>query len=171
MVDTKKLLKVPCGHDFCFPCSRRMATTALDNLELFPARCCTREIPPKSIVAAMSSRNRKRYMYRWEEHKTSPIERLYCPRASCGQWIPFRSPGSRLGHIVCPYCRAKICPNCRDFHHFGWSCSHSPEIRAVLELARENNWQRCSNCLYLVEKVDGCNHIVCRCGSQFWYVC
>jgi hypothetical protein len=27
-----------------------------------------------------------------------------------------------------------------------------------------------SNCLYLVEKVDGCNHIVCRCGHRFWYV-
>lgn len=39
-----------------------------------------------------------------------------------------------------------------------------------MELAKENNWQRCSSCLYVVEKVDGCNHMVCRCGNQFWYV-
>ena len=31
--------------------------------------------------------------------------------------------------------------------------------------------QRCSRCKYWVEKNDGCNHMTCRCGYEFCYIC
>lgn len=169
-VPTSKLLTAPCEHQFCPSCLRRMSSTALNSPEMFPAKCCFQEIPAKSLMEVMSSRNKKRYIIRWEENSIPAIERLYCPRARCGRWIPPKCSEARLGYCVCPHCRAKVCSKCGDLFHLGWSCSHDSETKATLELAKENNWQRCSNCLYLVEKVDGCNHIICRCGHQFWYV-
>lgn len=160
----------PCGHKYCTHCMRRMATIVLDNPEMFPAKCCSKEIPPKAIVSAINSRNKKRYIVLWEEQKLTPLERLYCPQAACRRWIPPRSPGSRLGYVVCPHCRTKVCPSCREFFHIGWSCSHDHEMKRVLQMAKDNNWQRCPHCLHLVEKVDGCNHMRCRCGRQFWWV-
>ncbi|CAG8143619.1 unnamed protein product [Penicillium nalgiovense] len=148
-----------------------MSSTALKNPDMFPAKCCFQEIPTKALVEVMSPRNRKRYILRWEENNIPPLERLYCPRATCSRWIPPKSTETRLGYRVCPHCRAKVCSKCGDLFHLGWSCSKDSEIKAMLQLAKDNNWQRCSNCLYLVEKVDGCNHIVCRCGHRFCYLC
>ncbi|KAJ5400569.1 hypothetical protein N7465_011058 [Penicillium sp. CMV-2018d] len=167
-VPTSKLLTAPCGHQYCPSCLRRMSSTALSSPEMFPAKCCFQEIPAKALMEVMSPRNKKRYIVRWEENSIPPLERLYCPRERCGRWIPPKSSEARLGYCVCPNCRAKVCSKCGDLFHLAWSCSHDPETKATLELAKENNWQRCSNCLYLVEKVDGCNQIICSylCGQR-----
>ncbi|KAJ5977303.1 hypothetical protein N7501_000645 [Penicillium viridicatum] len=170
-VPTSRLLTAPCGHKYCPSCLRRMSSTALNSPEMFPAKCCFQEIPAKALMEVMSPRNKKRYIIRWEENSIPPLERLYCPRERCGRWIPPKSSEARLGYCVCPNCRAKVCSKCGDLFHLAWSCSHDPETKATLELAKENNWQRCSNCLYLVEKVDGCNQIICRCGHRFCYLC
>ncbi|KAJ5617626.1 hypothetical protein N7537_002740 [Penicillium hordei] len=170
-VPTSKLLTAPCEHQYCPPCLRRMSSIALNSLEMFPAKCCSQEIPAKALMEVMSSRNKKLYIIRWEENSISPLERLYCSRERCGRWIPRESSKVRLGYCVCPHCRAKVCSKCGDLFHLAWSCSHDSETKATLELAKENNWQRCPNCLYLVEKVDGCNHIICRCGHTFCYLC
>jgi E3 ubiquitin-protein ligase RNF144 len=147
-----------------------MASTTLENPEQFPAKCCMKEIPLEMIISVMSSRNQKRYIAQSQEQAILPQERLYCPRATCGKWIHPKKKGSRPGTQVCPYCRAKVCSNCRDFAHSPWPCSEDENVRAVLRMAKENKWQRCARCHFVVEKVDGCNHISCLCGNQFWYV-
>lgn len=39
------------------------------------------------------------------------------------------------------------------------------------QLAEEEGWKRCYNCNALVEHKDACQHMTCRCGAQFCYVC
>ena len=38
-------------------------------------------------------------------------------------------------------------------------------------LAEEEGWKRCFNCQALVEHREACQHMTCRCGTQFCYVC
>lgn len=38
-------------------------------------------------------------------------------------------------------------------------------------LAEEEGWKRCSQCRALVEHREACQHMTCRCGYQFCYVC
>lgn len=38
-------------------------------------------------------------------------------------------------------------------------------------LAEEEGWKRCFVCHALVEHRDACQHMTCRCGAQFCYVC
>jgi hypothetical protein len=38
-------------------------------------------------------------------------------------------------------------------------------------LAEEEGWKRCSKCRALVEHREACQHMTCRCGYQFCYVC
>ncbi|KAG9003806.1 hypothetical protein FRB93_010822 [Tulasnella sp. JGI-2019a] len=46
-----------------------------------------------------------------------------------------------------------------------------PEDRAVLELARAQQWRRCPSCRVIVELTQGCNHITCTCRSEFCFRC
>lgn len=41
----------------------------------------------------------------------------------------------------------------------------------TMQLAKENNWKKCPNCKVYVEKIQGCSHINCVCGSQFCHSC
>lgn len=33
------------------------------------------------------------------------------------------------------------------------------------------HYRQCKSCKFVIEKNQGCNHMVCRCGNQFCYVC
>lgn len=37
----------------------------------------------------------------------------------------------------------------------------------------QNNlhYRQCSNCKFVVERTEGCNHMTCRCKHQFCYIC
>jgi len=118
----------------------------------------------------MDPRDKKRYIAMWEEQEIPPADRWYCPRTTCGRWIHPKYLGQERRYQVCPYCSAKICLTCRDFTHGGMQCSIDEGLKAVLELAKKNEWQRCYYCHALVEKLVGCKHITCRCGREFWYV-
>lgn len=39
------------------------------------------------------------------------------------------------------------------------------------ELAKEKEWQTCSKCRRIVERIDGCLHMTCLCGFEFCYRC
>lgn len=167
---TRKLLAAPCGHRYCPLCLRQLASTALENLEYFPAKCCRKEIPLEEVLSVMNCQNEKRYIEQWEEQAVLPQERVYCPRANCGRWINPKYQGKRPGTHVCPHCKTRICPRCRKLAHGQGQCLEDEDTRAVLRLAKKNMWQRCNRCHFVVDKIEGCNHIVCRCGHEFWYV-
>ncbi|GLC42593.1 hypothetical protein PLESTM_001354300 [Pleodorina starrii] len=83
--------------------------------------------------------------------------------------------------VTCPACRAAFCPRCLiPGWHKGFSCAafqalppqeRNPDTAAVLRLSAQRSWQRCPVCRALVERSGGCNHIRCRCGTQFCYAC
>ncbi|CAL5979158.1 Conserved_hypothetical protein [Hexamita inflata] len=59
----------------------------------------------------------------------------------------------------CATCNHKWCSDCGDWHKPGKTCDQL------------GNMQRCPNCKILFEKDGGCNHITCKCGAHWCYVC
>uniref|UniRef100_A0A0A0KUV8 IBR domain-containing protein n=1 Tax=Cucumis sativus TaxID=3659 RepID=A0A0A0KUV8_CUCSA len=45
------------------------------------------------------------------------------------------------------------------------------EASGIMKLAEEMKWKRCPDCKNLVERIGGCSHIICICGSHFCYTC
>ncbi|KAI9251436.1 hypothetical protein BDA99DRAFT_575161 [Phascolomyces articulosus] len=41
----------------------------------------------------------------------------------------------------------------------------------IVKMALKNNWTRCPQCKYLVQRTRGCNHMSCPCGATFCYRC
>lgn len=46
-----------------------------------------------------------------------------------------------------------------------------PDLQRTQELAEEEGWKRCHQCHAFVEHREACQHMTCRCGAEFCYVC
>ena len=81
----------------------------------------------------------------------------HCPGAGCGYVLRARAAdlaGNKFG--PCPRCKGTFCMECKEKWHEG-SCE---EAAAGLP----SNLKKCPKCGHYVEKAEGCNAIVCRCG-------
>lgn len=75
--------------------------------------------------------------------------------------------------IACPKCEVEICSNCRDFAHPDSTC-RSLEFgidKETAELLKSWGYKRCPKCGNGVKRMFGCNHMECRCGAHFCWVC
>ncbi|KAJ3994630.1 hypothetical protein F5050DRAFT_450511 [Lentinula boryana] len=124
------------------------------------------------------------------ELKVSPEDRVYCPYPRCseflGSWASLKSiygvletPFQNSSHpapprILCTACLEYLCVLCKGPAHVHLTCPVIDEQLAddkLRDLAREKKWQTCPKCKAIIELTQGCNHIVCRCGSEFCYTC
>lgn len=62
--------------------------------------------------------------------------------------------------IKCPHCNFILCGNCRTWHSMDQPCVE--DLEGV---------KRCPRCRCPVFKTAGCNHMTCRCGCHWCYVC
>lgn len=84
--------------------------------------------------------------------------------------------GARFG---CPCCSVDYCIVCRLPWHAGERCSGppdgpgggGPEDHKFLRHAGRQGLRRCPKCRFWVEKSEGCNAVLCRCGTTFCWRC
>ncbi|KAF5649514.1 e3 ubiquitin ligase ARI10 [Fusarium tjaetaba] len=165
------LQELICGHVYCRPCLIHIFKTSLLFASHFPARCCYEEIPLEAIEAHMHQSDVQRYREKLLEHRT--INRTYCSNRQCLEFIPPNniSDGGEpcYGHEAeCPACKEVTCTKCKDKRHTG-ACEKKADMDQTLDLAQSEGWKRCSRCGHLIEKIDGCYHIICHCGYEFCY--
>ncbi|KAL7284060.1 hypothetical protein ACG7TL_001337 [Trametes sanguinea] len=60
--------------------------------------------------------------------------------------------------------------NCEEYQALPLD-DRSPEDQDALRLIKAENWRRCPNCSFIVELTHGCNHITCRCKTEFCFKC
>ncbi|CAN6559751.1 unnamed protein product [Malus baccata var. baccata] len=80
----------------------------------------------------------------------------------------------------CPNCKRCFCAQCLAPWHVGIDCTEFQKLNKdereaedimLRNLVQKKNWRRCPNCRFYVERMEGCNLMVCRCGSYFCYRC
>nr|XP_009783099.1 PREDICTED: protein ariadne-1-like [Nicotiana sylvestris] len=119
---------------------------------------------------------------RWEEGLTEsaiPIgEKLYCPYERCSKLLIYDHGKKMLHECICPWCQKLFCAQCRVPWHSGRDCykfqkeeKDREDDQKVKLLAENKKWINCPSCKSLVEKVDGCKHMTCRCKMEFCYKC
>lgn len=74
-------------------------------------------------------------------------------------------PGAVM--VTCVTCRTHYCIKCGNKNHSGRPC---PPPLKTLEWVTKNT-KECSKCRSPIEKNDGCNHMTCRCGYEFCWLC
>ncbi|RYP17646.1 hypothetical protein DL767_009972 [Monosporascus sp. MG133] len=171
-----ELARAPCRHEYCRGCLSRLFEGATVDETLFPPRCCRQPIPLHQNLVFLDADVAQRFRRKAVEFSTP--NRTYCHNGRCRAFGPparyVRDDGDEGGTAVaacCGECGARTCTECKAAAHGGGDCPNDVQLQQVIQLAREQGWQRCQNCWGMVELNMGCNHMTCRCGFQFCYVC
>ncbi|KAK5987577.1 putative E3 ubiquitin-protein ligase ARI9-like protein [Cladobotryum mycophilum] len=165
----KEMVKVPC-HSYCRDCFVRLISTVVQNEQQWPPKCCLNQIPFQTILNNVPEKLKKTFHDRSSEWEVPVSERIYCHRPKCGVWVEPRriDLGKRLGrcernHLTCTICRGQA--------HGDEECPQDQDLKMTNLLAEEEGWKHCYACNALVEHKEACQHMTCRCGAQFCYVC
>ncbi|GAB2245925.1 hypothetical protein Droror1_Dr00001418 [Drosera rotundifolia] len=171
-----------CTHSYCFDCVRSYVGAKLEdgvsNVKcpepgcdgtLDPEHC--RDILPKDMYV------------KWGkslcESGILASEKFYCPFKNCSAMM-IGDGSEGLTNSECPECKRLFCVRCKVMWHEGMECGEYQKLKknekcveAIMfkKLADNKKWKRCPACKMYVERIDGCNYILCRCGVSFCYSC
>ncbi|KAF5125937.1 putative E3 ubiquitin-protein ligase rbrA [Metarhizium anisopliae] len=168
-IPVKDAVRVQC-HSYCKDCFVRLVTAATQNEQQWPPKCCLNQIPFRLVLKHIPDDLKKTFQVRASEWELPMGERVYCSQPECGIWI--RPKNIRLnkrqgkcerGHLTCTICRGPS--------HGNEDCPQDYDMNLTNILAEEEGWKRCFNCHALVEHGEACQHMTCRCGTEFCYVC
>jgi hypothetical protein len=171
-----------CGHSYCSGCLKHFLTSAVDN-KTFPLICVGNEATCNIPVAipfirrflpaqTFSNLVEAAFHAYLEQHQR---ELKYCTTPDCKQIYRRRTDKTAL---QCPACFSTICPSCDEEAHAGMTCQEqrihrNPALQERLneELAASSGYKRCPSCRAMIEKIEGCNHMTCRCGAHICWQC
>ncbi|KAI5782692.1 hypothetical protein EDC01DRAFT_619065 [Geopyxis carbonaria] len=160
-------VSAPCGDTYCHACLKVVFLSVMKDEGLFPPRCCRKEIPLFSVAPFLSAAETTAFKAKKEE--LSSAYRVYCSDPACSSFIGPKNIDD--GCARCPKCAELTCQSCKQAYHGKTDCANDEELLRTLETAAKQGWQRCTNCLAVVELTDGCRHITCKCTFQFCYRC
>ena len=148
----------------------RLVTAATQHEAQWPPKCCLNQIPFRLIVRHIPDDLKVTFQERSLEWELPVDERVYCSQPECGVWIRpkqiklnKRQGRCERGHFTCTICRGPL--------HGDDDCPQDYEMTLTNILAEQEGWKRCFNCHAMVEHREACEHMTCRCGSEFCYVC
>ncbi|KAJ2936675.1 hypothetical protein H1R20_g413, partial [Candolleomyces eurysporus] len=171
-----------CGHSYCEPCLRHYLTSAATSNK-FPLVCMGDEAScnkPISIPIIQRYLTKQRFNHLIDVVfssyiQSNPQKFKYCTTPDCTQ-IYQCDTGNQFHK--CPSCFSEICSSCNEEAHEGMTCEErriqsnpAEQERLTEEWAQSNNIKRCPSCNVLTEKTEGCNHMACRCGAHFCWIC
>lgn len=151
-----QLIGLRCGSLYCKDCLTKVFENAMKDETAYPPSCCGgEEIPIKLATKHLPKSLITRFKARKLELTTR--NKTYCYQPICSAFIAPHSIHN--GQAICQTCRSVTCNKCRKRFHFG-PCVQTEDEAAFFELIRSTRWKRCPACRRMVEKNDGCNHIV-----------
>lgn len=131
----------------------RLVSDSTVDESLFPPRCCGQEMPMSLLRPYMTAELTAEFELKAIEFGTP--YRTYC--YVCGIFI---NPDGIQGHQAhCTVCNLDTCILCNGRSH-DEDCPKDPALEAALQLAQEKGWQRCMSCQTMIERREGCNHMM-----------
>jgi hypothetical protein len=171
-----------CKQSTCHDCMRNQILQSGRDLSTFPPKCShcksqfTEEITQNYLAqpqyADVLAKLQSAYIH--EAVKCLRGKRYDCPHPKCGQPLFIEDDDLKEDTpYVCNHCDRMLCPTCRSSWHPGVTCVENQQKAPdeLKKLAQEKAWKNCPACNILIEKTRDCNHMICRCGQHFCYLC
>lgn len=172
-----------CGHLFCRMCLVEQCESTIRNRGDFPT-CCTHSGCGEPILLvdlkSLLSSEKLEELFRASLGAfvaSSEGKYRFCPSPDCPSIYRVASPEAAGEPFVCGACYAETCTRCHLEYHPYISCERYKEFKedpdsSLKEWCKgKEHVKTCPVCGYTIEKVDGCNHIECKCGKHVCWVC
>ncbi|TFK19191.1 hypothetical protein FA15DRAFT_221399 [Coprinopsis marcescibilis] len=178
-----EVLETTCEHYWCPACLADLIQVYLRDESLHPIRCCQKPVSTTHLGFYVKNPSLvNSFEVKRREYEVPAQDRVYCSKPTCSTFLgsaedhKSRPPSTLLfsdtpAVATCESCNAQTCVGCRKPRHPNDSCSQNDAIEEVRVLAKESGWQTCPRCSAIVELHHGCNHMTCRCRTQFCYAC
>lgn len=172
---------LPCDHGLCLSCLQSFLLNATQNPQArFPTVCpqpgCRTPIPTESAEWVLDRETLEIWYRKLAEIHVA--NKVCCPLPECRSIVDLDDRDGTA--VTCPECRNSFCASCAVPFHRGLTCEQyreqtqggqTEEDRAMLQLVQDRHWRHCPSCRFVIEKQQGCNHMVCHCGQSFCYAC
>ncbi|KAL5198889.1 hypothetical protein ABZP36_002401 [Zizania latifolia] len=172
-----------CGHMFCLACLVDQCESAMRSQDGFPL-CCLRNGCRKQLLVvdlrSLLSSDKLEELFRASLRAfvaSNPGIYRFCPTPDCPSIYQVTTADTESKPFVCGACSVEICTKCHLEYHPFISCEaykgYKEDPDATLREWREGkeNVKVCPSCGFTIEKVDGCNHVECKCGSHICWSC
>ncbi|KAI5921257.1 hypothetical protein F4810DRAFT_372432 [Camillea tinctor] len=183
-------IRTSCGHVYCLDCFENLCMSA--TRQDTPVRiCCAGDGSTCSTILGLPELQAHLSSTAFEELleqsfasyvRQHPQQLRYCPSADCD--AVYRAapdaaadadPAPNREH-TCPRCLATVCTACHEQHDRALSCAEHRDRAtgrwaAFLRFKKEVGIKDCPRCGTPIEKTDGCDHVLCRCGAHVCWVC
>jgi hypothetical protein len=182
-------VRTPCGHVYCADCLESSCTLAQPSASpsapglriecLGLAHRCETPLPLAFIQDHLSAATFASVLERsFSSYVQRNLARLrYCPHPRCGHVLRL-VPEQDAAPARCANCLGVRCSGCATANgHDAFSCADWRAAQAGTDLATRNLELRlgvkmCPCCGIRIEKIDGCNHVMCTaCGTHMCWVC
>jgi len=162
-----------CSHKFHREClADYIKVQAQDNK--FPVSCpmqgCDSNLREADLRMVLSFEQKAEYEKLYLKHyiETNPDKVAQCPGPDCTYYNLNQGSSKKLN---CPNCKKRFCLECKEEDHGKKRCGEKMSDREFKMYLKTVQPKQCPKCKFWVEKTTGCNHMFCRCQTEFCYGC
>lgn len=188
-------LMTGCSHTFCADCIEQYIASKIQantpKITCPNPDCKDGYLKPENCHSILPPDVFERWCATLCEALLFGSSAFYCPFKDCSAPLlneveEGSGDASSSNHLQsireseCPHCSRLFCASCKVPWHAGFSCEEfqklgdnerSQEDLSLLKMAKKMKWQRCPKCKVVVDRIDGCMFMKCRCGFTFCYGC
>lgn len=173
-----------CNHEFCRSCLVEQCESAIKNPgNSFPIRCAHEGCGAMILVVdlkALLLTDKLDELFRASVGSfvdSSCGKYRFCPSPDCPSVYQVAENGDPGRPFACGACSVETCTKCHVEYHPFLSCEmylefkRDPDLSLKEWMKGKEDVRHCPVCRFTIEKIDGCNHIECRCGNHICWVC
>lgn len=191
MEEGREMTPLSCGHPFCSGCWRQYLETTFEGN--FGGRALQTSCPIQAcneyITEELIHKVAPDLFQRYEQHKLDAFVEgnrnslRWCPGPECHRIAVKPRDNLFFGCNLTAFCKdgcqRRFCFQCTEEPHDG-PCNlieiayHHPNQDNSNQTERkpkDKTIQRCPRCKAPIEKNGGCNHMTCKCGAHFCWLC
>lgn len=172
-----------CGHEYCYLCLIAQCTASMGSRDGFPLICTTEGCGDPILLTDLISLlpGEKLEELFWASFSfcmDRSTTHRYCPSPDCLSIYRVAGPDEEPPEsFLCDLCRLETCRKCHLPYHPGLSCDRNrmfledPDSSLHSWIEGKESVKACPRCSQLIEKGEGCNHMHCKCGTHFCWIC